>query len=292
MKFEVKESLTPEEIESGLRNVIKDGVASNTMVTFTSGVFLVAFALQLGASNTLIGLLAALPPLLQLLQIPSIYLVENVKVRKAISVYASLLSRIFWLFVALIPFLFHGYFRVLFLVVALIFQSAFASMSNCAWNSWMRDIIPQERLGSFFSKRMSLSIAVTLPLFFIAGFFIDRWKILYPQYEIYGYSILFFLGFLAGIIGVYFIATIPEPRMTSKAGKQNLFRLIGEPFKDSNFKSLILFLGSWNFAVNLAAPFFTVYMLKRLQLDMTFIIILTIISQAMNFLLTCVGKVH
>ncbi len=99
----------------------------------------------------------------------------------------------------------------------------------------------------------------------------------------YGYSIIFFLGFLAGMMGVYFISTIPEPQMISKNGKRNLFRVIGEPFKDSNFKSLILFLGSWNFAINLAAPFFTVYMLKRLQLDMTFIIILTIISQAMNF---------
>jgi hypothetical protein len=165
MKFEVKESITPGEIESGLRNIIKDGVASHTMVTFTSGVFLVACALQLGASNTLIGLLVALPPFLQLLQIPSIYLVEKVRVRKAISVYASLLSRIFWLFVAFIPFLFHGHFRVLFLVIALIFQSALASISTCAWNSWMRDIIPQERLGSFFSRRMSLSIAVTLPFF-------------------------------------------------------------------------------------------------------------------------------
>jgi hypothetical protein len=30
-----------------------------------------------------------------------------------------------------------------------------------------------------------------------------------------------------------------------------------------NFKRLILFLAYWNFAANLAAPFFTVYMLKR-----------------------------
>jgi len=33
--------------------------------------------LKLGASNTVIGLLAAIPALAQLVQIPSIYLVEN-----------------------------------------------------------------------------------------------------------------------------------------------------------------------------------------------------------------------
>lgn len=284
MKFKVTESLTAEEIESGFKNVIKDGLASQTMVTFTSGVFLVAFALQLGASNTFIGLLAALPPLLQLVQIPSIYLIEKVRVRRAISVYTSLVSRTFWLFIALIPYLFHGRERLHFLILALILQSSFAAVSTCSWNSWMRDLVPQDRLGVFFSKRMSFSIAVSLPLYLATGFFIDRWQMLFPHYEIYSYSILFFLGFLTGMIGVYFISTIPEPKMSSSKERQNLFRLIGQPFKDGNFKSLILFLGSWNFAVNLAAPFFTVYMLKRLELDMTLIIILTITSQAMNFI--------
>jgi MFS family permease len=58
--------------------------------------------------------------------------------------------------------------------------------------------------------------------------------------------------------------------------------LILKPFKDANFKELIMFLGSWNFAVNLAAPFFTVYMLKRLQLDLSLIIAFTVLSQIMN----------
>src|SRR3989475_9089861 len=58
--------------------------------------------------------------------------------------------------------------------------------------------------------------------------------------------------------------------------------LFASPFLDGNFRRLILFLSSWNFAVNLAAPFFTVYMLKTLGYDMTVIIALTIISQLSN----------
>ena len=37
-----------------------------------------------------------------------------------------------------------------------------------------------------------------------------------------------------------------------------------------------------NVAINLAAPFFTVYMLKRLGMDMSFVIALTVLSQIMN----------
>jgi hypothetical protein len=44
----------------------------------------------------------------------------------------------------------------------------------------------------------------------------------------------------------------------------------------------MLFLGSWNFAVNLAAPFFTMHMLKRLKLDIVVIVLLTTLSQFAN----------
>ncbi len=125
---------------------------------------------------------------------------------------------------------------------------------------------------------MGLSIALSLA----SAFYIDYWKKQFPNFELYGYSILFAAGFIAGMIGVYFISTIPEPRIGPIEEKKNLFTLFLQPFKDSNFKQLIMFLGSWNFAVNLAAPFFTVYMLKRLQLDLSVIIALTILSQIMN----------
>jgi hypothetical protein len=59
MRFAVKDTLTEQEIETGLRSIIKDGLASQAMVTLTGGVFLVAFALQLGASNLVIGLLVS-----------------------------------------------------------------------------------------------------------------------------------------------------------------------------------------------------------------------------------------
>ena len=279
MRFAVKDTLTEEEIQKGLRSVIKDGLASQTMVTLTGGVFLVAFALKLGASNTIIGLLAAIPPLAQLVQIPAIYLIEKYRVRRAICVYAAASSRIFWLFIALIPFLFSIEAGLTFLIVALFLYAAFGAIGSSSWNPWMRDLLPQDRLGAFFSKRMSLAAGLSIPLSIAAGFYIDYWKKLFPDYELYGYSILFFFGFLAGMVGVYFISTIPEPRMAPVEEKTKIFKLILQPFKDANFKNLIMFLGSWNFAVNLAAPFFTVYMLKRLQLDMSFIIALMVLSQ-------------
>jgi MFS family permease len=60
--------------------------------------------------------------------------------------------------------------------------------------------------------------------------------------------------------------------------------LILEPFQNETYRKLIHFLGSWNFAVNLAAPFFTVYMIKRLQFDLSWVIGFTVLSQIVHVL--------
>jgi len=279
MNFSTKDKLTEKDIQKGLKFVIKDGLATQAMITLTSGVFLVAFALQMGASNIIIGLLAAIPPLSQLIQIPAVYLIEKFRVRKAICVYTTGMSRFFWLFIALTPFFFSSRLGLIILLIALFMNTILAAISNCSWNSWMRDLIPERQLGRFFSKRMGLSLLIGMILSLSAALFIDLWKKHFDA--IYGYSILFLLAFLAGMAGVYFISKIPEPRMMGRESGKFL-SMLSQPFKDFNFKNLLIFSGSWNFAINLAAPFFTVYMLKMLQLDISLIIALGILSQLTN----------
>jgi len=284
MRFKVKDSLTENEFQKGLKSIIYDGLASQAMVTFTSGAFLVAFALKLGASNLIIGLLAAIPPLMQLIQVPSIYLVEKIKNRRAICVYASVLSRILFLLIVLIPLIFSFETGLLLVILFLVLQGAFGAVSNASWGSWMRDLIPQERLGSYFSQRMRLSTALSIVLSLATAFYLDYWKRQFPNYELYSYSILFFLGFLAGMIGIYFLSITPEPRMTSTKEKEGFFEIISLPFKDINYKNLLVFSSAWSFAVSLATPFFMVYMLKRLEVGLSYIIALSVLSQIMNFI--------
>lgn len=280
----MKAPLTEKELKFGLKNVILDGLTTQAIATLTGGVFLVAFALKLGASNLVIGILAAIPPLGQLIQIPAIYLVEKYRNRKNICIYSTAVSRSFWLLIALIPFLVFIKIPLILLIIALIINAAFSAIGGCSWNSWMRDLVPVDQMGSFFGKRMIQASIVGILLSIAAGIFIDYWKQLYPDKELYAYSFIFFAGFLAGILGLYFLSKIPEPQMEVMEEKMNFFRLILKPFKDANFKNLIVFLGSWNFAVNLAAPFFTVYMLLRLKLDMSTIIILMVLNQVVSII--------
>ncbi|MDT8301667.1 MAG: MFS transporter, partial [Sedimentisphaerales bacterium] len=260
-----------------------DGIASQSMGILTGGAFLVAFAVKLGASNFVIGLLAAIGPLAQLLQLPSIFLVEKIRNRRAIVVVTAALSRLCWLIIALSPFLFGAKIGLAVLLVSMIAASALGAVSGCSWNSWMRDLIPQNILGSFFSKRMRIATGVGIVLSILAAVYLDLWKKLFAEHEIHGYSILFLAGFAVGVLGLYYLYKTPEKQMPVVVDKSSILKLLSKPFKDENFRKLIVFMCSWNFAVNLAAPFFMVYMLKRLGLSMSFIIGLSILSQVLNF---------
>ena len=282
--FKTEETLSENQIQSALKNIIRDGVASLVMGILTGGAFLIAFAVKLGASNFVIGLLAAIGPLSQLLQLPSIFLVEKIRNRRLITVAAAGLSRLCWLIIALSPFIFPAKIAIGVLLVLLIAVSAFGAVSGCSWNSWMRDLIPENIMGSFFSRRMRIATGVGIGVSIVAAVYLDFWKGRFAEQELAGYSILFLVGFGAGLTGLLFLATTPETKMPEIAGKQQILKLLSQPFKDENFRKLIAFMCSWNFAVNLAGPFFMVYLLKRLGLSMSFIIGLSILSQVFNFL--------
>lgn len=166
------------------------------------------------------------------------------------------------------------------IMIMLFLKNLGSSLSNSAWNSWMRDLVPSDNLGSFYSKRHAISTSTALVLSLAAAVFLDWWKGFSPRHEEYGYTIVFLLGIGAGVLAIYFINKIPEVPMPKR--KIGFISLLLEPFKDSNFRKLIYFLGSWNFAVNLAAPFFTVYMLKRLGYSMTYVIGLGALSQVIS----------
>ncbi len=267
-----------------MRGVIQDGLTTQAMLTLTGGAFLVDFALLLGASNALIGVLAAIPFLAQLLQVPAIYVVEKYRSRRAICVLTSGLARMSLLLIALIPFFLFGANAVLVLTLCVLLYALLGAVSGCSWNSWMRDLLPQDRLGAFFAKRMGLMAAFGIVLNLAAGFYITWLEQHFPAQKLHGYAALFLLGASAGLLGVYIISTIPEPRMAPPNIHGPFLRLLRRPLQDQNFRRLLMFQGAWNFAINLAAPFFTVYMLKNLGLDMRLIIALQVLSQSMNLL--------
>ena len=241
-----------------------------------------AYAQLLGASNVVIGILSAIGPLSQILQLPSILLIEKVRNRRLLCVTSSFASRLFWLVAAAAPFLAPEPYRLPLLVISVLLYFSLGSITACAFNSWIRDIIPEDILGRFLAKRMGVSMAVAAGIGLLAAVGIDFAK-RHHSNELIAYSFLFLLGAVSGLIGVVCLARIPEPKMAAPR-HGSLLAVLRPPLLDTNFRQLLVFLATWNFAVNLSAPFFTVYMLKRIGISMTVVLALTILSQIVNVL--------
>ncbi len=272
----------PEMSTSGrtFRLVLYDGLASEAMGTLTTGVFLVGFAVQLGASNFAIGVLAAVPFAVQLLQLPAVILVERLRARRAICAWSSGIGRCFLLATATTPLL--GSLAIPALIVFLALHLGLGAIGGCAWNSWMRDLVPTTEYGRFFGRRTAATTALATTLAVLGSVVIDGWRRHLPGDPALAYSALFALSASIGLFGVYLLAITPDRPMTPIERPLRLFELFAAPFRAPNFRRLIAFSSAWNFAVNLAAPFFTVYMLRTLGYSMTTVMGLTVVSQLSN----------
>ena len=278
--FETQEGLSEPDVQSGLSLLTVNGVCGMATGALQGGVFLTAFALAIGATNYEIGLLATIGFISQLMQLPGFYLVQKFGKRRGITVTLAGISRLTWIPIVLIPLLFVGR-GVSFLVIWLLLASLAMAACVPAWNSLLRAIVPPGTFGRFFSRRLALGTGVALVLTLLGGYFVDWWQAEAPGTALYAYSALFLLGLVFGLVELVAIARLPEPRM-ARTPETPLLELLALPLRDGNFRQLLGFIAIWSFAVNMAVPFFIIYMLNRIGISLFMVTVLAMTSQMAN----------
>jgi MFS family permease len=242
----------------------------------------VALALLLGASNFEIGLLAAMPTLTNIFQLLSIWLVRRFANRRLISVACSVFARLPLAVLGYLVFAFPHTASVRLLLFFLFFYYFFGSISGPVWNSGMKDLIPARSLGSYFAKRSGYMQSLNVIFSIVLAAILDYIKRHHPESLLTAYGIMFAVAGIVGLFGMYLLSRVPEPRPVMSRG--NLFELFKLPIRNKNFSRLLVFISAWAFAINIATPFFTVFMLTSLQLSLSYVIGLGILSQAASIL--------
>jgi len=285
--YRPKPTISEQDIATGLRWLTWEGIVDLGFNSITTSGFLAAFALALGANNLQIGVLAAMPFLMQIIQIPAIFLVDKVRLRKKIAVLSWLPSQLLWFPIALIPIFIKvpSAAAISFLIWLITARGLLNAVCNAAWNGWIRDLVPQTILGRFFSRRFALATVTAVVFSLGSAYFIDCWQDnASSNTAILGYTyVLLFGALFLGLASPIFMSLMPEPLMQPIPGPQPTLRQrLSAPLRDTNFRRLIQFLLLWGFASNLAIPFFAVYMLTRLAFPLTWVIALSVLSQFFN----------
>ena len=264
--------------ERGLKALVWDGIFSQALGIFTGGTLLTGCALELGASPAFIGLLAAIPFFAQLAHVPAVVLIEKLRRRRAICLVATLAARLMLLPLAAVPFIANHDLALSLLLVAFAVLTPLGAIGGCAWMSWTCDLVPHHRLGDVFGGRQLRSNVAAVAAGLLGGAIVNSWARGFPSWHAGAYAVIFVLAVAAAMASTWCLTRMPEVPMPPPR-RTPLRALFARPFRETNFRRVMMFLGCWQFVANLALPLFPVYLVKQLNYGITTAIVLGIVSQ-------------
>ena len=276
------DQLDPREVERGLVAGYLESASTHVMFSLIGGAFLSGWALQQGASMTYVGLLNAAGAAAVIVQLPAIWLAARYPRRKLLCSSTQALGRLMWLVIALLPLVIVSPERILSVTLVALYASfLLMNLGGPAWTAWIRDFVPEDRMGRHLGRRISIGLIVGSAFGLLGGLLVDAVKDVRVQ-GLGVYNLIFALGALAGLAGIGFALFQPEPR--AEPDPSRFARLVTDPLRDLNFRRYIHFMLAWGLAGFLALPFTTAYMLKRLNMDMSWVVGMVLLSQVMTAL--------
>ncbi|MEG4007401.1 MFS transporter [Microcoleus sp. Pol11C1] len=280
------------ETRLSLRSLTLESVFATLFYSIIGGALLSNFLLDLGAGPIEIGMLASIPQLVNLLQPFGAYIGDRLQSRHWYSIWIFGLSRLLWLII--VPAIWLGGsfqlagHQLVQLTLAIIWVTqVLESLGRASFLSWLAVLVPQRLRGRYFGFRnsaVSLTNLIGVPLLALV---VSNW----PGGRLQGYSAILVLGIVLGIIslGCQFFMTDVNPKLVhvthSDRGEKSSIGTIFSFLKEPNFLKFLLYSALWSFAVNVSAPFFNLYLLDNLSIDVSVVTLYNSLGAGANLLL-------
>jgi MFS family permease len=216
----------------------------------TLGTPMVLYAKSLAASSTTIGIVAALAPLLTVLQLPTAYFIPKIGYKRFVLL--GWFSRTITVFsLALLPLVtaFDTATKVSLMLMALFVFNVLRGISTGAWLPWLTSLIPEERRGHFLQKDQTYMQSGGVAAMALSTLVL--WHTKSPAQ----FSLLFFLSACAATLSLFFIRLIPDVDI----GEQT--RSSSQPvpwlamMKHPPFRKLLVFVVVYNWVIGGLAAF-------------------------------------
>ncbi len=231
----------------------------------TGGMFLIGFALQLGADNLLLGWLSSIPPLFVVVQFVCAYLIERGWSRKRLTVWFSFITPLCWCGIAALPVLadrLSAVQRIGLLVSVIALVTVAGQFVGNARGSWVGDLIPEQRRGRFFGN-CTLFAGIIGALFAVGeGRFLD----FIQSHGLYAFTALFFFGALFGLGAAVLNLPQPDCPLPQRTHRPHFFSVLREGLR--NRPLCILAVAHAILAMSsIAGPFYSAYCLRDLGMS-------------------------
>jgi MFS family permease len=280
------------EIRTSLRALTLESAFATVFYSIIGGALLSNFLLDLGASAVEIGLLASIPQMTNLLQPLGAYLGDRINSRNWYSLLIFGPSRLLWLMI--VPGIWlvsssriQPHQLVVLTLLIIWVTNILEALGRASFLSWMAVLVPQRLRGRYFGFRNSIVNLTNLIGVPLLGLAVSKWQ----GGSLAGYGMVLVLGIVLGIIslGFHFLMSDVNPKLVH-VGDEDTDH--GSPWgtvvsflKDANFLRFLLYSGLWSFAVNISAPFFNLYLLGDLKLDVSVVTLYGSLGAGANLLM-------
>ena len=247
------------DIRRGLVASTWEGAFAQAFILWTGGVFLIDFGRRLGADEAMLGVLAALPFLAQVVQLVTAGIYERAgAARAAITRRTLLAARLLWVVPAALALWGPRDGAALTFYLAVVFVSAVLSTTGAhGWTSWMVDLVPRRVRGRYFGFRSAVGTTVAVAVGVGGGWLLDA---LEARRGGLGFATVYLLAVLAGAGAwvAYRFQHHPVPRR--EPTPPPLRALWREVFARPENRRIFTFFAVWNVALGVSVPFWQDFM--------------------------------
>lgn len=249
-------------LRASLRASYAEGAVAELVGACAGGATLTAWAIHLGASPLVIGVLGALPLAAQVLQIPGAWLTQAWGAKR-VAVATIGASRLAWLPAIALPFVELPTSSALHLFLGVVAVGAvFGVLGNNAWTAWMGDLVPDSLRGRFFSRRTIYITLAGIAATLAVGLALDGLATRGGRGQTL--AALAAVACLAGVLSVWLLHRQHDPNGLAVVDRPD-WRVLGRVVADGAARPFLSYLLGWNAAVALSASFFSFHMLVNLQ---------------------------
>ncbi len=260
---------------SNLRNL----QISNWDVTFSTafaslvgGSLLIGFIQELGGGDFAVQLSIALPSLIGLAQIPGAIWGRSFPFYRKFIAPGGWIWRLLYIPLAILPLApIPNDIKLVLLFVCIGVATLCNSTVGATYNEWIADMVPAESRGWYYSRRTLVVTASSALIALLGGVSIDFFARL--NNEPLGFTTTFGLGVLMGLTSmIFFLKMEDTPRLNPvKPNVKESLRQLQSPFKDKNYRIVLIFTTLFAASQGLAGGLYTTYARESLGLPFTII---------------------
>lgn len=236
----------------------------------------VEFARELGGNELHIGILGALPVALVGMQLTAALLAGRFARRKPVWFRVSIVQRLVLLPAALGPWLWPelgNAFWIWLLIALAAVNHGLLHFGTPLWLSWMGDYLPHPGLNYFWGRRhfaqqwtAAAALLANALFFYHSGVNVRG-----------GFAAIIALAAVLGVSDILLFIRVPEPE-PRHVSDPRLWDVLGEPFRQADFRSFIRFSCFWQVAAMVGAPFISMYLLEHVGMRLFDVLLLWTIS--------------